>query len=68
LAAASLDDYRELARKRLPRLMFDTVEGGSFGELTLAANQNDLRSLAMWAVFFISARTSVTSVNINQGF
>lgn len=45
LAAASLEDYRELARKRLPRLMFDTVEGGSFGELTMAANRNDLHRI-----------------------
>jgi L-lactate dehydrogenase (cytochrome) len=45
VTAASLEDYRELARKRLPRLVFDTVEGGSFGELTLAANKEDLRRL-----------------------
>src|ERR1039458_4503175 len=64
LAAASLDDYRELARKRLPRLMFDTVEGGSFGELTLAANQNDLRRIQFRQRVLrdVSARSLSTTV------
>ncbi len=45
LAPASLDDYRELARRRLPRQIFDYVDGGAFGEVTLAANRDDLHSI-----------------------
>src|ERR1019366_3754037 len=45
LAPASYDDYRELARKRLPRQLFDYIDGGSFNEVTLAANRDDLRGL-----------------------
>jgi L-lactate dehydrogenase (cytochrome) len=47
LTAASLEDYRDLARKRLPQMVFDTVDGGSFNELTLVANCDDLRRLTL---------------------
>ncbi len=45
LAPASLGDYRELARKRLPRQIFDYIDGGAFDEATLAANRDDLRTI-----------------------
>jgi L-lactate dehydrogenase (cytochrome) len=47
LAPASVGDYRELARKRLPRQLFDYVDGGSFGEYTLSANRDDLRDIRL---------------------
>jgi L-lactate dehydrogenase (cytochrome) len=47
LAPASVSDYRELARRRLPRLMFDYVDGGAFDEATLRANRDDLGKLAL---------------------
>ncbi len=34
----SYDDFRRLARRRLPRLVYDFVEGGADGEVTLRAN------------------------------
>ncbi len=45
LAPASIDDYREFARRRLPRQIFDYIDGGAFGEATLAANRDDLHSI-----------------------
>jgi L-lactate dehydrogenase (cytochrome) len=36
--AASMEDLRLLARRRLPRGVFDYVDGGAEGERTLAAN------------------------------
>jgi L-lactate dehydrogenase (cytochrome) len=45
LAPATPDDYRELARRRLPRQLFDYVDGGAFAESTLAANRDDLRRI-----------------------
>ncbi|MDE3064630.1 MAG: L-lactate dehydrogenase [Acidobacteriota bacterium] len=45
LAPASVDDYRELARRRLPRQIFDYIDGGAFAETTLAANREDLHRL-----------------------
>jgi len=45
LIPASVSDYRELARRRLPRQVFDYLDGGSFGEATLRANRDDLHAL-----------------------
>jgi L-lactate dehydrogenase (cytochrome) len=45
LAPASYEDYRELARKRLPRQLFDYIDGGSFNESTMAANREDFHRL-----------------------
>ena len=39
--ATALDD-RELARRRLPRQLFDYVDGGAYDEATLRANVSDL--------------------------
>src|SRR5690625_7534802 len=35
---ATADDYSRLARRRLPRFLFDYVDGGAGREQTLAAN------------------------------
>nr|MBF0684017.1 L-lactate dehydrogenase [Pseudomonas sp.] len=41
--AASCDDYRHLAERRLPRFLFDYIDGGAGEEQTLAANCRDFR-------------------------
>jgi L-lactate dehydrogenase (cytochrome) len=45
--AASVTDYRELARRRLPRLLFDYIDGGSYAEATLRRNVADFEDLAL---------------------
>jgi L-lactate dehydrogenase (cytochrome) len=45
--AASITDYRELARRRLPRFLFDYIDGGSYAETTLGRNISDLRDVAL---------------------
>lgn len=45
MVPASVSDYRELARRRLPRVFFDYIDGGAYRELTLAANAGDLDTL-----------------------
>jgi L-lactate dehydrogenase (cytochrome) len=45
LAPASIDDYRERARRKLPRQIFDYVDGGAFGESTMSANRDDLHRI-----------------------
>jgi L-lactate dehydrogenase (cytochrome) len=45
--AASISDYRELARQRLPRMFFEYIDGGSYDEVTLAANLADTRALKL---------------------
>lgn len=37
-AAITIDDLREAARRRLPRMVFDYIDGGAEREITLAAN------------------------------
>lgn len=38
---ACIDDLRQAAQRRLPKIIFDYIEGGSFSECTLADNRND---------------------------
>lgn len=45
--AANATDYRELARRRLPRFLFDYIDGGSYAEVTLARNVADLEAIAL---------------------
>jgi L-lactate dehydrogenase (cytochrome) len=45
--AASVSDYRALAKARLPHFLFEYLEGGSYDEATLRRNVEDLRSIAL---------------------
>lgn len=47
LAPASVRDYRELARKRLPRQFFDYLDGGAYEEVTMRANMADLARIGL---------------------
>ncbi|MCZ7529403.1 MAG: L-lactate dehydrogenase [Acidimicrobiia bacterium] len=47
LAPASVRDYRELARRRLPRQLFDYIEGGAYEETTMGANLDDLSRIRL---------------------
>jgi L-lactate dehydrogenase (cytochrome) len=47
LSPASTSDYRSLAEKRLPRFLFDYIDGGAYDEATLRANVEDLRALRL---------------------
>src|SRR5437763_3829846 len=47
IAAATMLDYRELARRRLPRQLFDYVDGGAYEESTLRANVSDLERVLL---------------------
>ncbi len=47
MKAASISDYRELARRRLPRFLFEYIDGGSYAETTLGRNVSDLRDVAL---------------------
>src|ERR1700721_1576599 len=41
----SIDDLRELAKKRVPRAIFDYAAGGAYDERTLSRNTADLDSM-----------------------
>src|ERR1019366_5349324 len=64
LAPASVDDFRDLARRRLPRIIFDNLDGGSFNEVTLRANRKDLEEIRFRQRVLrdVSQRTLATTV------
>ncbi|HBM87661.1 MAG TPA: L-lactate dehydrogenase, partial [Rhodobiaceae bacterium] len=47
LAPASTEDYRLLAEKRLPRFIFDYLDGGAYQERTLVSNVTDFEGLQL---------------------
>ena len=47
MKAAAVSDYRELARRRLPRFFFEYIDGGSFDETTLRRNRSDLEEIEL---------------------
>ena len=44
---ANVEDLRQLARRRIPRALFDYVDRGSYDELTLRANRDDLDAMRL---------------------
>lgn len=47
IVAATPGDYRLRAEKRLPRFLFDYIDGGANDELTLAANVGDFSKIRL---------------------
>ena len=47
MKAASVGDYRALAKARLPHFLFEYLDGGSYGEVTLRRNVEELQSIAL---------------------
>src|SRR5262245_24505046 len=43
----SIADLRELARRRLPRALYEYIERGSYDELTWARNRADFRHITL---------------------
>ncbi|TCM19727.1 L-lactate dehydrogenase (cytochrome) [Novosphingobium sp. PhB165] len=47
MITASIPDFCEAARRRLPRFLFEYIDGGSYAEETLRRNVSDLAGLAL---------------------
>ena len=47
MITASVADFREAARRRLPRFLFEYIDGGSYAEQTLRRNVGDLADIAL---------------------
>ena len=45
--AANATDYRALAKARLPHFLFEYLDGGSYDEVTLRRNVEDLQGVAL---------------------
>ncbi|WP_422116117.1 alpha-hydroxy acid oxidase [Brachybacterium sp. UNK5269] len=62
-AAPSIEDVRQLARKRLPTMAFDIIDGASNHETTLEANSRDLAKVTFrprWLTDISRIDTSTT--------
>ena len=44
---ANIADFREAARRRLPRFLFEYMDGGSYGEVTLGRNITNLADISL---------------------
>ena len=47
MGIANIEDLRQLARRRLPRALFDFIDGGAQDEVTLRANNADFNRIAL---------------------
>src|ERR1700734_2409669 len=46
-SAINIDDLKRLAKRRLPKIMFDFIEGGAEDEVGLRTNANAFRDLRL---------------------
>ena len=65
---SSTTDFREAARRKLPRFLFDYIDGGAYAERTLARNVADLadvslRQRVLKDVSKVSTRTTLFGVD-----
>lgn len=44
---AAVYDYRKLAKRRLPKFLFEYIDGGSYDEVTMHRNRADLERIAL---------------------
>jgi L-lactate dehydrogenase (cytochrome) len=47
MKAVAPQDFREVARRRLPKFLFEYIDGGSYAETTLRRNTADLEQVAL---------------------
>src|SRR5579884_1558233 len=64
LAPATVHDYRELARRRLPRQLFDYIDGGAYDEATMRANVADLAEVKLRQIVLRDVSSRHTEVEV----
>jgi L-lactate dehydrogenase (cytochrome) len=70
---ASIEDLRELARRKVPRAFFDYAESGSYNEETLRANRADLEKIRLRQRVLVdvsqrSLATTIVGQNVSAPF
>jgi len=60
----SVGDLRELARRRIPRALFDYIDRGSYDELTWRRNASDLRGLSLRQRVLVDVSRLSTAVTV----
>jgi L-lactate dehydrogenase (cytochrome) len=71
LKPVSVEDYRQLARKRLPRLLFEYIDGGALTESAKRRNSDDfagihLRQRVLTGVEQVSLKTEVLGTELSM--
>jgi len=61
---ANTADDRELARRRLPRMLFDYIDGGAYSEVTLRRNVMDMEAVALRQRVMVDVSTLDTSTTL----
>src|SRR5690606_24158090 len=64
LAPATIGDYRELARRRLPRQLFDYIDGGAYDESTMRDNVADLERIRLRQRVMVDVDTRSTATTV----
>jgi L-lactate dehydrogenase (cytochrome) len=62
--AINIDELRTLARKRLPRTVFEFIDGGAQDEITLRANRDDFSALRLVPRVLTDITTRTQSVEL----
>src|SRR5271170_8363279 len=66
--AVNIQDLRRMARRRLPKVVFDYVDGGAEDEISLRANEQVFSELTFrprQAVFFPKTNLSTRVLNLD---
>lgn len=56
MVPVNIHDFRELARRRLPKIFFDYIDGGSFEEETMRANRSDFARFGLRQTVLVEPR------------
>jgi L-lactate dehydrogenase (cytochrome) len=61
---ACIDDLRELARRKVPKMFFDYAEAGSYSQETLRANRADMERIKLRQRVLVNVEKRTTSTTI----
>ena len=64
LVPASTADYRRIAERKLPRFLFDYLDGGSYAETTLNANVSAYQDITLKQTVLKDVSSVDTSVKL----
>jgi L-lactate dehydrogenase (cytochrome) len=59
-----IEDLRQAARRRVPRMFFDYAESGSYAEQTLCANRSDLEAIKLRQRILVDVANRSTATTI----
>ena len=69
VAIVNIEDFRRAARRRLPRPVFEYIDGGAYAETTLSRNVVDLEAIALrQRVMVDTKKLDLSTEVVGQGF